>query len=143
MAAVSAPSIDTGPRHAASTSGPASVSFGFSDTEGTATFEVQIDGGGYIAASSPQLYGGLTDGSHTFDVRAKDAYGNTSSATSRTWTVDAIAPPTPSIDSGPAPASTSGPNTSFAVSDTAGAATFECKLDGGGTSSTTPKATTT
>ena len=42
-----APTIDSGPA-AASTSGK-SVSFGFSDTEGTATFEVQLDGGGYTS----------------------------------------------------------------------------------------------
>ena len=93
-----APSIDSGPA-AASTSGK-NVTFGFSDTEGTATFEVQIDGGGYTTSTSPKAYTNLADGSHTFAVRALDTYGNTSSSTSRTWTVDAVAPPAPTIDSG-------------------------------------------
>ena len=136
-----APTIDSGPA-AASTSGP-SVSFGFSDTEGTATFEVQIDGGGFASSTSPKAYAGLSDGSHTFQVRAVDAFGNTSSATSRTWTVDATAPPAPTIDSGPAASSTSGKNVSFGFSDTEGTATFEVQLDGGGyTSATSPQAYT-
>ena len=91
-----------------STSGPI-VSFGYSDSEGGATFEVRLDGGSWTSAASPHSYSSLSDGSHTFDVRALDAYGNTSGATSRTWTVDATAPPAPSIDSGPAASSTSGP----------------------------------
>src|SRR5205823_2691930 len=124
-----APSIDTGPA-ASSTSGP-NVSFGFSDSEGTATFEVRLDGGSWTSAASPKGYNSLSDGSHTFDVRALDGYGNTSSATSRTWTVDATAPPAPSIDSGPAASSTSGANVSFGFSDTEGSATFEVRIDGG------------
>src|SRR5205807_1254967 len=134
-----APSIDSGP--AASSTNIGNVSFGFSDSEGTATFEVRIDGGSWSASTSPKAYSSLGDGSHTFDVRALDGYGNTSSATSRTWTVDATAPPAPSIDSGPAASSTSGANVGFGFSDTEGTATFEVRLDGGSwTSSTSPKA---
>ena len=124
------PTIDSGPA-AASTTGK-NVSFGFSDAEGTATFEVQLDGGGYSSAASPKSYSNLSDGSHTFNVRAVDVYGNTSASVSRTWTVDAIAPALPTIDSGPAAASTSGKNVSFGFSDTEGTATFEVQLDGGG-----------
>src|SRR5205807_3884623 len=124
---------------ASSTSGP-SISFGFSDSDATATFEVRLDGGSWISSTSPKAYSGLSDGSHTFDVRALDGYGNTSGATSRTWTVDATAPPAPSIDSGPAAASTSGPSVSFSFSDSEGTATFEVRLDGGSWSaSTSPK----
>ena len=133
------PTIDSGP--AAASTSSRNVSFGFSDTEGTATFEVQIDGGGYTGSTSPKAYTNLADGSHTFDVRALDGYGNTSAAVTRTWTVDAVAPPVPSIDSGPAAASTSGKNVSFGFSDTEGSATFEVQIDGGGyTASTSPKA---
>ena len=136
-----APTIDSGPA-AASTSGP-SVSFGYSDTEGTATLEVRIDGGSFVSAASPKAYTGLGDGSHTFDVRAFDAYGNTSSVTPRTWTVDAIAPPQPTIDSGPSNASTSGKNVSFAFSDTEGTATFETQIDGlGWNANASPKSFT-
>ena len=136
-----APTIDSGPA-AASTTGD-SVSFGYSDTEGTATLEVQIDGGGYVSAASPKAYTSLSDGSHTFSVRAFDAYGNTSAVTSRTWTVDAIAPPQPTIDSGPGNSSTSGKNVSFGFSDTEGTATFETQIDGAGwNANTSPKSYT-
>ena len=132
------PTIDSGPG-AASTSGP-DVSFAFSDTEGSATFEVNLDGIGWNPGTSPKAYTNLTDGSHTFQVRAIDTLGNTSAPRTRTWTVDAVAPPTPTIDSGPAAASTSGKNVSFGFSDTEGTATFEVQLDGGGYSSaSTPK----
>src|SRR5207247_9714749 len=121
-----APSIDSGPA-ASSTSGP-NVSFGFSDSEGGATFEVRIDGGSWSSAASPKSYSSLGDGSHTFDVRALDAYGNASGATSRTWTVDATAPPAPTIDSGPAASSTSGPNVSFGFSDSEGGPELDVRV---------------
>ena len=124
------PSIDSGP--AAGSTTVKNVSFGFSDTESAATFEVQIDGGGFGGSTSPKAYTSLADGSHTFAVRALDAYGNTSASVTRTWTVDAVAPPLPSITSGPAAASTSGKNVSFGFSDTEGTAAFEVQLDGGG-----------
>ena len=92
---------------------------------------MQIDGGGFSASTSPKAYTKLAGGSHTFDVRAVDAYGNANVAVSRTWTVDALGPPTPSIDTGPAAGSTSGKSVSFGFSDTEGTATFEVQIDGG------------
>ncbi len=137
--APAAPSIDSGPA-GGSTSSP-NVAFGFSDSEGGVTFEIRLDGGGWTADSSPKSYAGLADGSHTFDVRALDAYGNASSVVSRTWTVDAIAPPAPSIDSGPAGGSTSGTGIAFGFSDAESGVTFEVELDGSGwTTATSPKA---
>ncbi len=134
-----APSIDSGPA-AASTSGK-NVSFAFSDTEASTTFMVQLDGGGYATETSPKAYTNLSDGSHTIDIVAVDTMANVSPVTSRTWTVDAIAPPTPTISSGPAAASISGKSVSFGFSDTEGTATFEVQIDGGGYSaSTSPKA---
>src|SRR5439155_12921991 len=105
--------------------------FALPDTEGGATFEAQLAGGGFPSAPSPKAYTNLGDGSHTFDVRAVDADGNPSSSTSRTWTVDAVAPPAPTIDSGPAASSTSGPNVSFSFTDSEGSAALDIQLDGG------------
>ncbi len=65
-------------------SGP-DVTFTFSSTDGTATFECQLDGGGFSACTSPKNYTGLTAGFHTFDVRAKDPADNLD-ATPATYT---------------------------------------------------------
>ena len=86
----------TAPAAPAITSGPTGVTAGgdtFSFTgEVGAGFECRLDAGTLAACTSPKTYGALSDGSHTFDVRATDAAGNTGASTSRTWTVDATAP---------------------------------------------------
>ena len=52
-----------------------------------------VDGGAWGACTTPRNYTSLTDGSHTFDVRATDVAGNRSaSAASYTWLVDTTAP---------------------------------------------------
>ncbi len=55
--------------------------FNFSGTDnvggtGVASFECQIDGGGWSVCTSGQTFGPLGDGSHTFEVRAKDGANN-------------------------------------------------------------------
>ncbi len=119
-------SIDTGPN---GTVASTSATFAFSSNEGGVTFQCALDGAGFGAC--PAGYTGLAQGSHTLQVRAVDAGGNTdSSPASRTWTVDTVAPNT-SIDTGPngTVASTSA---SFAFSSNEGGVTFQCALDGAG-----------
>jgi len=71
----------------------ASANFSFSATEAGSTFACRLDGSAFSACSSPKDYSGLTNGSHTFQVQATDAVGNTDSTpASRTWTVDTAAP---------------------------------------------------
>jgi hypothetical protein len=105
----------------------AAASFSFAASE-TATFEVSLDGGAFFAVTSPYVITGLTSGSHTLQVRAKDAANNIDdSPATYTWTVDLVAPAT-SISAGP-PALTASTDASF----TFGAnetATFEVRLDG-------------
>ena len=117
------------------TSGPSGTtpskqaSFEFSTTATGASFECKMDTSDWAPCSSPQAYSGLTEGSHTFAVRAKDSAGNLDgSPATRTWTVDA-APPDTSIDSGPSGSVTSRA-ASFEFSASEAGATFECKLDG-------------
>jgi subtilisin family serine protease len=121
------PTIDSGPSGLVSST---AASFGFSDTEPGVTLECSLDGGVFAACSPPHVYTGLGQGAHTFEVRAKDAAANPSSTASRSWTVDTIAPPAPTIDSGPS-GLVSSTAASFGFSDTEPGVTLECSLDGG------------
>ncbi|HEY3239315.1 MAG TPA: DNRLRE domain-containing protein, partial [Acidimicrobiia bacterium] len=67
---------DTTPPNTVINSGPSgtvradSVSFTFSATEANSTFECSLDGAPFVVCSSPKTYPGLSNGLHTFDVRA-------------------------------------------------------------------------
>lgn len=78
-----------------SNSSSAVFSFTGTDTGGSgiASFECKFDGGNFAVCTNPQTYNGLSNGSHTFQVRAIDAAGNADpSPASFTWTIDTIAP---------------------------------------------------
>ena len=82
--------IDSGP---SGTVNDDPATFVFSSTEPDSDFECAIDGASFNSCTSPQSYSSLSDGSHTFQVRAIDAAGNTDATpASRTWTVDTTAP---------------------------------------------------
>ena len=52
-----------------------------------------MDGGAYQTCTSPKQYFLLAEGQHTFQVRAKDAVGNTDPTPAEyTWTVDSLSP---------------------------------------------------
>jgi hypothetical protein len=95
---------DMTPPETAITSGPPDpssspeASFEFTGDDGSgsgvAGFECQLDGGGWTPCSSPQVYTGLADGSHTFEVYAIDNQGNADpSPASYPWTVETVSPP--------------------------------------------------
>jgi hypothetical protein len=97
--AVNLDNVDTIPPDTSISSGPSgtvssgSANFTFSSTEPGSAFECSLDGGAFGACTSPKGYTGLSDGSHTFSVRAIDAAGNTDpTPASTTWTVDTSAP---------------------------------------------------
>jgi CSLREA domain-containing protein len=120
-----------GPSGATSDSTP---TFTFSSETG-ATFECALDNGAFAGCASPQTTAVLTDGPHTFDVRATDAAGNADlSPASRAFSIDA-GPPETAIDSGPSGVTTS---TSATFRFSAGEpSSFECKLDNGAFASCT------
>ena len=77
--------IDSGP---SGTTNDPTPTFTFHSSEEGSTFECRVDGGAWQPCSSPHTTGELSDGSHTFEVRATDEAGNTDQTpASRTFTV--------------------------------------------------------
>ena len=117
--------IDSGPT---GTTGDATPTFEFSSEPG-ATFECRVDTDAFSPCSSPETVASLTDGPHTFEVRAIDPAGNTDpSPATRSFTVDTT-PPDTTIDSGPA-GPTNDPTPTFSFSSGDAGSSFECKVDG-------------
>lgn len=105
----------------------ASPSFTFSSSE-PGTFECNI-GDGFAPCTSPHQVGPLSDGEHTFTVRAVDNASNVDpSPPSRAFTVDTEAP-TVTITGGPAEGSVLvSKNATFAFSSSE-PGPIECRLD--------------
>jgi|GEM_PF-3162244 len=114
-----------------SLSDTATFHFNGSDNVGTVTFQCQIDGLGFSACSSPHTYTGLSNSSHTFEVRAVDLSGNMDGTpASYTWTVlvSAGAPDT-TITSGP-DLTTVRTDATFEFIASESGSSFECAVDG-------------
>ncbi|HEY5941589.1 MAG TPA: hypothetical protein VIT89_01850 [Solirubrobacterales bacterium] len=75
-----------------------SAIFGFESSESDSTFQCRLDSAEesvWAPCASPQLYSGLTDGSHSFEVRATDKVGNTDATpATATFATDTTAPET-------------------------------------------------
>src|ERR687890_1547738 len=90
-------SLDTTPPETTIVSGPSGTvksrdaTFTFSSTEpSNATFQTRLDGGDWEAngTATSKTYSQLPNGTHTFDVKATDAAGNTDpTPASRSWKV--------------------------------------------------------
>lgn len=106
-----------------------SASFSFVANKPGSTYQCALDGAAFGACTSPKLYGGLANGSHTFAVRAI-WLALVGPATSYTWTVDTV-PPQTTISSAP-PAASRSASATFAFSSSEAESTFACRLDGGG-----------
>jgi hypothetical protein len=82
--------IDTGP---SGTVKSRNASFTFSSSEAGSTFVCSLDSAAFSSCSSspqPQTYSNLANGTHTFEVKATDAAGNTDpTPASRRWKVNA------------------------------------------------------
>lgn len=65
-----------------------SATFSFGSNETGGSFECKLDGGDFAPCTSPVTYSNLAAGSHTLQVRAKDAAGNVdASPESYSWTI--------------------------------------------------------
>ena len=127
--------IDTTAPNTTITSGPsgtvpsASAAFTYTSSEAGSTFQCQLDSAGFGAC--PAGYTGLSQGAHTFQVRAIDAAGNVDATpATQTWTVDTT-PPETTITGGPTGTIASA-SASFTYTSSEGGSTFQCQLDGGG-----------
>ena len=67
-----------------------SATFEFTSNE-PGTFACALDAVA-IECTSPKTFTGVSQGTHTFQVRARDVAGNYSAPVTRTWTVDTVAP---------------------------------------------------
>jgi Ca2+-binding RTX toxin-like protein len=112
----------------------------FSSEDPNATFECNLDGGGFAPCSSPFVSTALADGPHAFEVRAADSAGpDATPAASGTFEVDTAAPDT-AIDSGPDPESDSTSARISFIGIGPDVASFQCKLDGEDWRTCTPPA---
>lgn len=96
--------ITSGPA-AGSTSPSQAATFEFGSSE-VGSYECRLDAAAWTACTSPQALAGLSEGEHTFAVRARDAVGNVDGTpASRAWVVDVAdaPPPPPTTEPGPAP----------------------------------------
>ena len=126
--------VDTTPPDTSITSGPsgltnnATPTFSFTASETGSTFECRLDTAAFAACTSPLATATLSDGAHTFYVRATDPAGNVDpTPASQSFTVDTT-PPDTSITSGPSGLTNNAtPTFSFTASETG--STFECRLD--------------
>jgi hypothetical protein len=84
-----------------SITGDTTATFSFSVNDTVSNEQCSLDGAAFGACSTPDTasYSGLGPGSHTFEVQATDAQGNTVTSAPYNWTVDTDAP----APNGPAP----------------------------------------
>ncbi len=107
----------------------ATASFSFSASEAGVSFECSLDEAAFSACTSPTAYANLAEGTHAFQVRARDAAGNMdTTAASHTWRID-VTPPDTSINAAPANP-TNQSTASFSFSSSEVGVSFECSLDG-------------
>jgi len=135
---------------ATTTETSATFAFGGSDAVTAAAglaFECRLDGADFGSCSSPRPYGGpLALGSHTFEVRAIDAAGNTDATpASYSWQIEAPAPPAdtdaPSTTIGSQPAASTRDTSATFTFSADETSTYECKLDSAAFAAcTSPKA---
>ncbi len=116
--------IDAGPTGTVATT---SGTFMFSSNEANVSFECSLDGSAFATCAAPHNVMMLSQGVHSFEVRAIDAAGHVDATPAKaTWTVDTASPNIVFTD-GPTMDGTSGPFVTFAFTTSEGST--ECSLD--------------
>lgn len=116
-------------------SNSAAASFSFSGASAASTiasYQCSMDSSAFAACSSPQTYSNLSEGSHSFTVKAIDATGQSSSPANYSFAVDVTKPSTPVVNSNQMnPTTSTSLNLTFNSIDASGVAKYDCKLDAG------------
>ncbi len=96
------------------------------------SYECRLDTAAFAPCPNegPQIYMGLLDGTHTFEVRGVNAVGPDPTPASYTWTVDTVAP-TVAIDSHPADPSL-GTSVAFTFHASEQTSKIECSMTAAG-----------
>jgi hypothetical protein len=104
--------------------------FTLDGSQDISVIKCSVDGAGRSCwRTSPNDFGNLREGKHTFKATAYDRAGNPSAPATHTWNVDLTAPDT-RIEGGPAEGSSTTATTArFPLASDPGAS-LECKLDG-------------
>jgi subtilisin family serine protease len=107
--------------------------FAFSADQPESSFECRVDDGAFAPCSggSSHVTGPLSDGPHTFEVRASNSVGTDPTPAAQAFTVDTD-PPESSITSGPTQGETVGRRPLFRFSSDEVDSDFNCRVDSGG-----------
>lgn len=104
----------------------ASLAFSANPAAG-ASFECKLDAEpDFTSCSSPQEYMALSEGTHTFEVRAVNSAGADPSPAAHSWRVDLTPPTTTILTQPPDPAP--GNSAAFTYSSNEAGSTFQCSL---------------
>ena len=126
LAAPASPTITSAP---ASPTNAQTAHLEFSGDDTTVSFVCSLDQADFAVCTNPVELSALTEGAHSFVVKAVDGDGAESDAAEHAWIVDLTAPPEPSL-SGP-PAVTGSTSATLTFADGDASAVFLCALDGG------------
>lgn len=105
------------------------ATFEFTSVTSGVQFQCSLDGGAFTACVSPKTYSNLTDGQHTFEVRAALNGQSPGKASQRQWTVDTGAPVV-TIDAAPS-GTISSHDVSVSFHGNKPNLDFTCQLDSG------------
>lgn len=123
-----APDITSAPPNVTAST---SATFSFTDGDATGVFLCSLDDDSFSSCTSPLTYDGLSAGSHTFRVKARDAAGNESPVTSYAWFIDLTNPVVTIDPASEPPDPTNGTSANFVFTSNKGGSTFACRLDEG------------
>ena len=107
------------------------ATFTFSSSDAAASFECQLDATPAVPCASPWTLSDLTEGPHTFSVRAIDGEGDPDPTPANwSWTIDTTAPPAPGSVTASALSGTQVSLSWTSVTDASGIAGYDVYRDG-------------